>query len=835
MNFGPKPMVEGAVLPPAAAGVPTGFLLAEQATPLQHRRVLSVQLLSATAFVAMLPFAQQQLPAVPAFIPIYEALLVMMDLITATLLYGQFRVRRQASLLMLVAAYLYTATLTVGHALSFPGLFAPTGLLGAGAQGTAWIYMLWHGGFPLFVIAYVGLSPRTGPLSRTAERALLLGSVALALVLLALATAGQSLLPAIMAQNRYAPAMAPTVASVWLLSLAALLCLLRRRSATVLDLWLVVVCTAWLFDIALSAMFNAGRFDLGFYAGRIYGLIACAVVLLELLFENALLYGRLAEAHESALRRGVELERARDEAQAGIRARDLFLASMAHEIRTPMNAAIGLTHLVLQTRLEPMQRDFLTKAHASSQALLRLLNHILDYSKAEAGKMELEREPFRLDEALESVGDLFAARASQAGVELRFAVAPEVPEQLVGDAMRLMQVLNNLTGNAVKFTERGEVLLAVRLLSREARQVRLEFSVQDTGIGMDPTQQSRLFEAFSQAAPDVARRHGGTGLGLAICRRLVALMGGQITLQSRRGEGTTVSFSAGFGLPADAEAPRRPLPARVLVLAPPGAARDRLQRQLEALDMTVDARALEEQARAHALGDFDEHWDLVALGWGSDDGALPAYLQRLLALLPDGPWPGLLVLSALPDPMADGAAPLPGLRVALVRLPLLRTRLREALVRLQSQSQSQTPSAAPADGPDFAALARELSGTRALVVDDNPVNREVASAYLRASGMASASAGSGAEALSLVRHEHFDLVLMDLEMPDMGGLEATRLIRAMPGREQLPILALSADSSDLLWEQCRDAGMDARLDKPIDPLAFARALRRWVRQPLPSR
>ncbi|HTH11792.1 MAG TPA: MASE4 domain-containing protein, partial [Acidovorax sp.] len=307
------------------------FLLNQPAGHPERRRALIVLAVSALLFCALAPFAKVQLPAVPAFIPAYETALVVNDTITAVLLFGQYRILRSRALLVLASGYLFTGVMTIGHALTFPGLFAPAGLLGAGPQSTAWIYMFWHAGFPLFVLGYALLQHSQAEAAPGGALPLLVpvAAVMAAIGLLALATSGQDLLPAIMEGNRYTPAMLATVASVWAFSLVGLAALWRRRPHTVVDLWLCVVLCVWLFDIALSAMLNGGRYDLGFYAGRIYGLLACSLVMCELLLENGLLYARLAHAHEAERRNGLALAAARDDAQSASRAKSLFLANMS--------------------------------------------------------------------------------------------------------------------------------------------------------------------------------------------------------------------------------------------------------------------------------------------------------------------------------------------------------------------------------------------------------------------------------------------------------------------------------------------------------------------------
>jgi hypothetical protein len=306
-----------------------------------YRSALIAGLISAGAFAAAVPFAKVQLPAVFAFIPIYESALVVNDLITAVLLFGQSGVLRSRALLILPSGYLFTALAAAVHALTFPGLFAPTGLLGAGAQGTAWLYMFWHGGFPLFVMAYALLKrPSSGsshPHSMLTRTVLMsMGAVAAAVAAMSwLATSGQGLLPALMQGNGFAPAQPIVMTCVWLLSPAALAVLVWRRPHTFLDAWLMVVMCAWFFDIALSGVFNHARFDLGFYAGRIYGLIASSIVLGVLLLENVLLYFRLARAHEGEVRERRRAEQATLEAKQANLAKSAFLANMSHELRTP--------------------------------------------------------------------------------------------------------------------------------------------------------------------------------------------------------------------------------------------------------------------------------------------------------------------------------------------------------------------------------------------------------------------------------------------------------------------------------------------------------------------
>jgi two-component system, sensor histidine kinase and response regulator len=835
----------GVALDGDEAGDPAPSFLAIQPAGRRARlRAFATMGLSLGVCLALAPFAKLQLPAMAAFIPLYEAALVLNDLITAALLYGQWRITRLRALAVLASGYLFTATITIGHALSFPGLFAPGGVLGAGPQSTAWIYMFWHGGFPLFVVVYAWMR-RGAPApdadadaDAAGERRTAVLATAAALILgvglTALATAGHALLPAIMSGNRYTPAMLVTVGTVWVLCIAALLALLpRRRDASMLDLGLMVVMVAWLCDIALSAMLNGGRYDLGFYAGRIYGLLACSAVLAELLFENAVLYARLAQAHGRERQRAAELALARDEAQRANASKSLFLASMSHEIRTPMNAVIGLTHLALQGPLEGRQRDYVAKAHTSSKALLALLNDILDYSKVEAGKISLEAEEFGIEEVVENVGELFSARLEETGLDLVFDIDREVPPRVVGDAFRLTQVLNNLVGNAIKFTPRGEIVIRVELIERTPERVGLRLAVRDTGIGMSRETRERLFEAFAQGESGTARRFGGTGLGLAICRRLVALMGGEIAVDSELGSGSTFRFSAWFGLTAAGE-PRRDLHRirgmRALVMDGPPTEREAWISMLSSWRFQVSAAAFVDDAvfKFQRAASHELPYELLVLD-GKTGAA--AVLEKVETLCAERglPTPRVLVLTGQHhvDALERELGPREGLQV-LVK-PVTPSRLFEAIVRLQHGT-AAPPIARPLEKTLDEAL-RSLRGAQVLLVEDDPVNQQVAQAFLELGGLAVTIAGNGLQAVDLVRERAFDLVLMDMQMPEMGGIEATRCIRLLPQGEGLPIVAMTAAAMDEDRQACLAAGMDAHIGKPIVPAELVEVLLKWAQPP----
>jgi two-component system sensor histidine kinase/response regulator len=809
----------------------TMLLSTGHATPLMRRRAGLLVLVSLLLFGAAVPFARTPLQPLPGFIPVYQSALIVGDLVTAVLLFGQHRVQREARLGLLAGGYLFTALLAGVHLLSFPGLFAPTGLLGAGMQTTAWLYMAWHAGFPLFVIGYVMLGDRA--MNRRADAGLLavvLGAVA---AVSWLTTAGHDLLPPIMSGHRYTPAMLFVVGSVWLLSLVALVLLWRRRRRSVLDLWLSVVLCAWLCDVGLSAVFNGGRYDLGFYAGRLYGLFAASFVLVELLLENARLHRRLVAMHRRDRQRAAELATARDAALAADEAKGRFLANMSHEIRTPMNAILGLTHLALETRLDARQRDYLTKLQSASKSLMRLLDDVLDYSKIEADKLTLEEEVFELEALLANVASLFSARAEQAGLALLVQLDRHLPARVVGDPLRLAQVLNNLVGNAIKFTERGEIVLGAEPVRVDGHEAVLRFFVRDTGIGLSPEQQARLFTPFTQADRSTTRRYGGTGLGLAICRRLTHLMGGEISVTSTPGQGSVFSVTARLGLASSngdsrAEPPRRGL--RTLLIDPLDTSAHILRDVLDAWRFPVivaasAADALQQLRDAEAAG---QAFELVLLDERTagiaDDGGLAHKLRR--ATHPSSPRrPAIVILvsaASMEHTLAlAGAVPAD----SVLTKPITPSRLLDAIVGLDRPEPAPV---AVADGPSMEALAT-IRCAKVLLVEDNPINQQVGSELLAMAGMQVRLAGHGIEALECLQAEPFDLVLMDVHMPVMDGLQATQLLRRLPQGAGLPVVAMTASALARDRQACLDAGMNEHLTKPIDPDELHQVLLRWIR------
>lgn len=504
-----------------------------------------------------------------------------------------------------------------------------------------------------------------------------------------------------------------------------------------------------------------------------------------------------------------ELVRAKQEAEEAALAKGQFLANMSHEIRTPLNAVLGMMALLARTPLDARQADYLSKAEGAARALLTILNDTLDFSKIEAGKMEVDPQPFQLDQLLRDLSVILAPAVRDKPVELLFDIGPEVPRSLVGDAMRLQQVLVNLGGNALKFTERGEVAVRIRRLADEAERVRLQFEVSDTGIGISAEQQQRLFTGFTQAEAGITRRYGGTGLGLVISQRLVALMGGQLQLDSQVGEGSRFRFA--LWLPKGSEpqlAPAAPS-MRVLIVDDHPATLAVLARQAEGLGWQVSTATsgeagLQQVMEAEQRG---EPIEAVLLDYrlpGLDGFETARRLRQTVSGLHT---PLLVMITAhgreLLAAHAEEAALLDGFLVK----PITPSMMQDALA---GASHPPPPVVPPA--------TQRLQGLRLLLVEDNAINQQVASELLAAEGAQVSVASNGLQAVKRLRESasDFDAVLMDMQMPEMDGLTATRVMRQQLGLGSLPIVAMTANASAADRQACLQAGMNDHVGKPFD-------------------
>ncbi len=554
------------------------------------------------------------------------------------------------------------------------------------------------------------------------------------------------------------------------------------------------------------------------------GRFSASLVFSPMLGASGELTGFLAIVYDITRQKETEdsLRQAMQLAEQSSVAKSQFLANMSHEIRTPMNAILGMLQLLDQTALTARQRDYTQKTEGAAKSLLALLNDILDFSKVEAGKMQLDPQPFSVNQLLADLSVILSANLADKPVDLVFDVDPAIPDTLFADALRVKQVLINLAGNAVKFTERGQVVIRWSKVARREGHLTLEIAVQDTGIGIAPEHQERIFQAFTQAEASTTRRFGGTGLGLVICTRLVRLMGSELKLQSEPGRGTTFSFAVEFPVPA------QPMPGAML--HPTDAVR------LHVLLVDDNTSALASSARMlEAMG-----WDVTTAASGAEAVEITAERQRcggalFDALFVDWHMPhmdGWETLRSLMRVYGDAPAPLRFLLSGQSRAALLTRTPREqelltgflvkpltATMFVDAVTQAQDPAhddAAMRQPPGVDALA--LAGMRVLVVEDNAINQQVALELLQSQGAVVQIAGDGQAALDALgaAPAPFDAVLMDLQMPVMDGLSATRALRRNPAWRDLPVIAMTANAMPSDREDCIAAGMNDHIGKPFD-------------------
>jgi PAS domain S-box-containing protein len=530
------------------------------------------------------------------------------------------------------------------------------------------------------------------------------------------------------------------------------------------------------------------------------------------------LQNRLAFDNEQSQSLALAREAALHEAEALSLARAQFLANMSHEIRTPMNAVIGLAYLLLKGELGKREREYVSRIEGAGKLLLAIINDILDFSKIDAGEMRLEETGFHLDDILENLSMIVHDRVREKKLVLEYVVAPDVPQALRGDPLRLSQILINLVGNAIKFTSEGTVTVFINARSHDQETVHLDFSIQDTGIGMSPEQSSKLFQAFAQADSSVTRKYGGTGLGLVICKRLVELMGGQIQVDSQPNAGSIFSFS--IALRKDVSEPNTPPLAahHILVVDDNDLARTVLTRILQKSGCNVESSNSGDEALL-ALKNTSQPFDFVLLDLnmpGMNGLELAQHIRDDFARTPK-----LVLVTGANLTTEDDQDALGGFD-AILEKPVTAAKISETLTRLSTSEEKK-------DSSLSTAAEQSLAGMRILVAEDVPTNQLIMRDLLESLGAIVTIADNGRLALEQLasKGDALDLILMDIQMPEMSGIEACQRIRAGQIRADIPIIALTANAMNEERQRCKEAGMNDFLTKPIEPQSLIETVARW--------
>jgi len=541
-----------------------------------------------------------------------------------------------------------------------------------------------------------------------------------------------------------------------------------------------------------------------------------------------------------------ELRQAKDLAEDATRSKSEFLANMSHEIRTPMNAILGMLYLSLKDDMSSTLRNRLTKAQAAAQSLLGIINDILDISKIEAGKLHIEQVPFGLDAVLEQLVDAVGLQAEGKGIEFLIRYDPAIPTQLVGDPLRLGQVLTNLCGNAIKFTDRGEVELALQALEVTAHDVLVQVSVRDTGVGMLPEVQDKLFQKFTQADQTTTRRFGGTGLGLAICKNLVEMMGGRIWVEaSAPDQGTTMRFTLRYVIAEEARAHQRQVVeqagpllkgVRALLVDDNQVSLEILAEMLRYFQLDVTTASNAQQAMALLRSERERPYELVLMDWRMPGMNGNEAAERIHADPMIVPQPKVILVTAYGREDVLRMASQVGIEGVLLK-PVSPSSLLDVMLSVLGRGRLWGGRGSGQEVHTRLAPGAGLAGARLLLVEDNEINREFATELLRSEGIEVDEAGNGQEAVRMVQLRNYDAVLMDIQMPVMDGLEATRRIRQLARQADgarfatLPVIAMTALAMVSDAQASQDAGMNAHVTKPIVPERLLATLAAWVKVP----
>jgi two-component system sensor histidine kinase/response regulator len=566
-------------------------------------------------------------------------------------------------------------------------------------------------------------------------------------------------------------------------------------------------------------------------------LLALLILILALLFvffrrkknNNKILEDKNVELEKTQ----IELEKAKETAESATQAKSQFLATMSHEIRTPMNAIIGLTDLALKTKLNNKQRDYLEKVDRSAFALLGIINDILDFSKIEAGKLNIEYIDFDLEQVLDTVSNLNSQKAIDKGLEFAIHVSRDVPLYLIGDPLRVGQIITNFCSNSVKFTEKGEIVVDVSVMKKISEEkIKIKFSVSDTGIGLTPEQKDKMFKEFSQADSTTTRKYGGTGLGLAISKRLAEMMGGETWVESEYGKGSTFCFSGVFGIQEKQKeimfkTPKDLKGINILVCDDNETARMIIREALETFSFYVktvpSAKALFEEISTN------DNYDLLMIDWMMPEMDGIETIQRIKTeeKLKDVK---IILVTAFGGVNIAKKAEKLGVN-GFISKPFTFSTMFDTIMEVFGKEARTRKFGTQKELKHKDELAK-IKGARILLAEDNEINQQVAAELLESAGFVIDIAGDGLEAFEMVKKSgspsKYSLVLMDLQMPNLDGFASTRKIRELYNYKDLPILAMTADAMSGVKEKCIEAGMMDYVTKPIDPDALFKALIDWI-------